>query len=158
MKINDIKEFFGNIRDVLNSPVINTVLIAGLFFILLSFFNRDSNGTIIVTSDPRWTMLWLGVSLFLVGVLLFIFRGEGIRLNKKLHIQDGFSIKFEETQVHLGIGTIQEVKGLDRTAAVVLPANTAFTDDCITDKNSALGAYVLDHFPAQIPEMTEAIA
>jgi O-acetyl-ADP-ribose deacetylase (regulator of RNase III) len=65
---------------------------------------------------------------------------------------DSVSMRFAETQVTIEKGRIEDINDLDRTAAVVLPANTEFTDDCITDKASSLGAFFLEHFPGKTNE------
>lgn len=50
-------------------------------------------------------------------------------------------------------GTIQAVRPVPQNGVVVLPANTMFDDDCVSDPNSALGAYFQTHFKSRISEV-----
>jgi len=57
--------------------------------------------------------------------------------------------KIEDSEIKLVKGNIQETNGLGRESVILLPANTTFMDDCITDKNSALGAYFMENYPGK---------
>jgi hypothetical protein len=50
------------------------------------------------------------------------------------------------------VGDIANLSGLIGNCAIVLPANSSFVDDCISDPKSALGAFFLTHFADRIPE------
>lgn len=66
-------------------------------------------------------------------------------------------VKVGDSEIRLVKGNIQETTGLGRECAIMLPANTTFMDDCITDKNSALGAYFLENYPGRNEEALSAM-
>lgn len=79
------------------------------------------------------------------------------KINKKATIQKGLSLSFRELSINLRVGKIQEILEPNKGSAVVLPANTTFIDDCITDSNSALGAFFLKYYPDKIPRVPQDI-
>lgn len=95
------------------------------------------------------------ISGILVLIIAFIVKRcwEYIIIKKSATISKGLSLKVSRCKVTIKKGDIQDISAVDKTAAVVLPANTTFVDDCITDPNSALGSYFLKHFPEKIPKM-----
>jgi len=155
--IKDFKEMTENIRYIFNAPIVNILVIFGLLLIVLSFFSFDGIKNITLTASPKWIMLIIGCVLALSGLATFILAREERRINKKAKIKEGLTIKLGRTSVNLRVGKIQEISGMDKTGAVALPANTTFIDDCITDKNSALGAFMLDRYPDKISEITKVI-
>jgi O-acetyl-ADP-ribose deacetylase (regulator of RNase III) len=59
--------------------------------------------------------------------------------------------------VELALGRIQDCR-TDRTDSVVaLPANEYFDDECITDTNSSLGAFVQDVFGPELDEFLDQV-
>jgi len=66
-------------------------------------------------------------------------------------LKKGISFSFNGLSIVLRTGKIQEIPKLSKNSAVVLPANTTFIDDCITDPKSALGAFFLKFYPDKIP-------
>ncbi|MHB8104969.1 MAG: macro domain-containing protein [Dehalococcoidales bacterium] len=155
MNIKDIKEFFENIKSALYAPILNITLISGLVLVILSFMNLDGIDKISFTASPRWIMFIFGVVLVLGVLTLFIITREEVKINKKIKIKNGLTIKLNSTIVNLKIGKIQDITGMTSTDGIVLPANTTFVDDCITDKRSALGAFMLEHYPDKISEVTK---
>ena len=57
---------------------------------------------------------------------------------------------FGKLTIKLRIGRIEEISGASKDSAIVLPANTSFVDDCITDCKSALGAFIMKIHPDKI--------
>ena len=155
--IKDLKEVTENLRYVINAPIVNMMVFFGLVFIALSFFGLDGIKTITLVASPRWPMLIIGSILTFAGLTVFLLTREERRINKKARIEKGISIKLGRILVKLELGKIQEISNLNKTTAVVLPANTTFINDCITDKNSALGSFMMDHYPAKISEITKVI-
>jgi len=155
--LKELKEITENIRHIFNARLANILVVFGLVFIILSFFSFDGIKNFTLTASPRWIMFIIGCVLTLGGVAIFILTREERKINKKIKIKDGLAIKLGWASVNLRVGKIQEILGVDETAAVVLPANTTFIDDCITDKNSALGAFMLDRYPDKIPEIKKVI-
>jgi hypothetical protein len=133
------------------------LVVVGLVLIVLSFLAFDGVRNVTLAESPKWTMFITGSILTLLGLVAYILSKERISINRKARIESGLTMKFNRTSVNLGIGKIQEISRGDDTVAVVLPANTTFMDDCIKDKNSALGAYMLSQYPDKISEVTEAI-
>ncbi len=155
--IKDLKETAENIRYIFNAPTVNILVICGLVLIFLSFCSFDGLKNFTLTASPKWIMFIVGCVLTLGGVAIYVLIEKGKKKVKKVKVIDGLSVKLGGASVNLRVGKIQEISGMDETAAVVLPANTAFIDDCITDKNSALGAFMLDRYPAKIPEIGKVI-
>lgn len=54
--------------------------------------------------------------------------------------------------VHVEIGRIQDYQSDDSRSVVALPANEYFDDECVTDVNSSLGAFVQHHFNEKVDE------
>jgi hypothetical protein len=84
--------------------------------------------------------------------------GERGRRLKMAKIKDGLKLKLAQTTVNLKTGKIQDASGLDRDTAVVLPVNTAFIDNCIRDKNSATGAYILEFYADKVSAIPEIMS
>lgn len=155
--MKDIEKITENLRQILNAPIVNMLVLFGILLIVLSFFSFNGVKNITLTASPRWIMLIIGCVLTIVGLAIFILTREERRINKKAKIKDGLTIKLGQTSVKLSVGKIQEISGLDSTSAVALPANTTFIDDCITDANSALGAFFLKHYPNKVSKVTKDI-
>ncbi|OYD17267.1 hypothetical protein CH330_00575 [candidate division WOR-3 bacterium JGI_Cruoil_03_51_56] len=155
--MKDIEKITENLRRILNAPTVNMLVFFGILLIVFSFFTFDGLKNFTLTSSPRFPMFIIGCILTLGGVTIFILTREERRINKKARIEDGIPIKSGRILVKLKIGKIQEILGLDETTAVALPANTTFIDDCITDANSALGAFFLKHYPNKISKVTQDI-
>jgi O-acetyl-ADP-ribose deacetylase (regulator of RNase III) len=56
------------------------------------------------------------------------------------------SLQLSRANVLVEVGRIQNYQSADSRAAIALPANEYFDDECISDPNSSLGAFVLHHF------------
>ncbi len=151
------KSIFNNLRYILNAPIVNIFVVFGIVLIGLSFFSFSKTNGIISSTIPHWIMFGIGCGLVTFGLIIFLLTGEAIRINKRVNLKKGLRIKLGSISVNLRVGRIEEISGMDKTAAVVLPANTTFVDDCITDKNSALGAYMLEHYPDRIEEIKKSI-
>lgn len=79
---------------------------------------------------------------------------ETYESNSKLtseNIKNGASLTFNDINVNLLVGEIQDLVDKGRDCSVVLPSNTFFVDDCISDGNSALGAF----FNSKLPEFVD---
>lgn len=99
------------------------------------------------------TIVGGAIATIIAGLVLYYFRRfeEYRRINKKATVKKGISLKFNNTTVNLKEGEIQNVEITNKNSAVVLPANTTFIDDCITDPKSTLGAFFLKFYPDKIP-------
>jgi O-acetyl-ADP-ribose deacetylase (regulator of RNase III) len=67
------------------------------------------------------------------------------------------SLRLGRATVQVELGKIQDYRSEDSRAVIALPANEYFDDDCITDANSSLGAYVLHHFGDGVDEFIEHV-
>jgi Predicted nucleotide-binding protein containing TIR-like domain len=56
------------------------------------------------------------------------------------------SLMLGRANVFIEAGRIQNYHSADSRAVIALPANEYFDDECISDPNSSLGAFVQDHF------------
>lgn len=59
--------------------------------------------------------------------------------------------------VHVEMGRIQDYQSDNSRSAIALPANEYFDDECITDANSALGAFVQHHFNENVDEFLRQV-
>lgn len=151
--LENFKGWLEDVRSIVNAPVVNIMLLFGFLLVVLSFLRLDGLETLSLTGTPNLIMLVIGIILLFGGPVLFVFTRENRRINKKVTIKKGLSFLFDKLSVHLRAGKIQEVPELNKDSAVVLPANTTFIDDCITDPKSALGAFFLKFYPDKIPEI-----
>jgi hypothetical protein len=81
---------------------------------------------------------------------------EGL-IDKEVDLVQGLSIQLDRIDVLIRAGNIVTVGEASDRAAVILPANTSFIDDCITERHAALGAFVLHHYPDRIAQFREAV-
>lgn len=147
----EIKGFLEDVRYIVNAPHVNIMLLFGLILVVLAFLKLDGLKTFSLTGSPNWIMLIIGVILLFGSPIIFVLTREERRINRKAKIEKGLSFSFNELSVNLKVGEIQNVDLSSKNYAVVLPANTTFIDDCITDEKSALGAFFLKHYSKKIP-------
>lgn len=148
----------GIIRDIVNAPFINILLITGVIFIVLSFCQID-----IVKNELSFHFIFppaahfsiIGISFVILSIIVFSLNG-GVII-RKANIKRGISFKFKQIIINIKVGEIETLVSPDRSIGVVLPANTSFIDDCIIDSKSALGAFMLKHFPDKIAEIQNII-
>jgi O-acetyl-ADP-ribose deacetylase (regulator of RNase III) len=62
------------------------------------------------------------------------------------------SLQLGRAKVDIEIGRIQDYAVDDARGVVALPANEYFDDECVTDRNSSLGAFVQHHFADRLEE------
>jgi O-acetyl-ADP-ribose deacetylase (regulator of RNase III) len=67
------------------------------------------------------------------------------------------SLRLGRTNVQVELGRIQDHRGEDSRAVIALPANEYFDDECITDTNSSLGAFVQHHFADRVDEFIQHV-
>lgn len=158
MFTTDIKEILEHLKGIAYAPVINVMLLFGFLLVICSFLSFDGLGNISFTEQPKLIMLIIGGVLIIGSPLIYAFtRPPSERTGKKPTIKKGMSFSFNQFTINLKVGRIQEISGLNKNSAVVLPANTTFIDDCITDEKSALGAFFLKFYPQKISKVSEDI-
>ena len=157
MYIRDFKGILEDIRYIVSAPVVNLMLLFGFLLLVISFLKFDGITAFSFVRNPNWVMLIIGIVLLIGGPVIFVITREDRRINKRATIQKGISFSFNGVSVNLKVGKIQEIPQLSKNSAVVLPANTAFIDDCITDEKSALGAFFLKFYPDRIPDVSKVM-
>lgn len=156
-RMEDLKDMLKNIRDIVNAPVVNIMLLFGFLLFLFSFCKFDGIKNLSFPTGPNWVMLIIGIASLMGGTIVFKLTREDRKINKKANIESGIFFKFEQVLIKLKKGGIQEIPKLNQAAGVVLPANTTFIDDCITDTNSALGAFFLKYHADKISKVPQDI-
>ncbi len=150
-----MKDIFKYIRDIVTAPIINIMLLFSFIAVVLSFCRFSKAEGFSFAPTPIWPLFIIGV--LLLAASLLIFTRQDKRINKKVKIIDGISLLFENISVDLKVGKIQEITDTIKEVAFVLPANSTFIDDCITDPNSALGAFFLKHHGNKVSKVQEDI-
>lgn len=67
------------------------------------------------------------------------------------------SLQLGRANVLIEIGRIQDYQPAESRAVVALPANEYFDDECISDANSSLGAFVQHHFKDSVPDFVRRV-
>jgi hypothetical protein len=126
------------------------VIFLGLLTIGFSFTTFDKVFHF-PTAKPNWIIFSVGIGFIILGIILHL-----AQLDKKTKkLKDKSKLKFNSTILTIKIGDIQDENELTNDSAFVLPANTSFADDCVTDTKSALGAFFTKHYPDKIPTFTQ---
>ena len=95
-----------------------------------------------------------GGTLILIGVFLAYTGGAPTILKKReLDYLKGVEFKAHNLTVSIVIEEIQNIATVNQDAAIVLPTNTAFVDDCAADSRTAIGAFFMSRFPSGIASL-----
>jgi len=87
----DVRKTIENVRDIVNAPTLNLMLLLGFVSIFVSFCRLDGSKFWLVL-DPNWIFLLAGIISSTASVLLFAFTRE-IEI-RRIKIHDGISLKF----------------------------------------------------------------
>lgn len=68
------------------------------------------------------------------------------------------SVQLARTSVRVEVGRIQDCQSTDTRAVIALPANEYFDDECISDTNSSLGAFVQHHFKNSVANFVRQVS
>ena len=68
------------------------------------------------------------------------------------------SVQLARTSVRVEVGRIQDCQSTDTRAVIALPANEYFDDECISDTNSSLGAFVQHHFKNSVADFVRQVS
>jgi Domain of unknown function (DUF6430) len=153
--IKFFKEHLEHISGILNAPVANILIVAGALFDFFSFFSIDFSKGVFPNTSISWPAIIWGT--FLVGIGIAVFYLKNSLPLIRIDFKKGQTFTLNQTKVSIQTGRIESVSCPDNNCAVLLPANTSFIDDCITDANSALGAYVQKNFPDRLDGLKKAI-
>jgi hypothetical protein len=105
------------------------------------------------TATPNWIILGLGIVFVIIGIVLHLISVE--KKNKKL--KNKTTLKFNATTLSIKIANLQDEENLSSECAFILPANTSFADDCVTDSKTALGSFFNKHHPEKIPQFNQKL-
>lgn len=142
-------------------PVI--LLALGVFLILVGFFELKDMTKLQISpySDPHYFIAFVGLVFSVLSIFLYLFDEVtfgwiGFRKIRKL--DNGITAKLHNTNINIRFGQLEKLAEVSKESLVALPANEFFDDECINDKDSALGAYVNYKFTNQTKEVKDAIA
>jgi hypothetical protein len=134
--------------------------LAGIVFILLSMFIIQDITKMQIT--PRDSIVnppfYVGICLVAIGILLFSIQHLSLPLSwtalTKIRAgKNSIVVTINHAKVELCFGKIQDSIHSQPKALFALPANDLFDDECITDKRSALGAFINEIFPNRAHEV-----
>ncbi|MGA1843359.1 MAG: macro domain-containing protein [bacterium] len=145
-----IKDVLADAKAVFLAPVTNVLCIAGIVFLFISFLDYDKTSGITLHGQIHAGQAIAGFVLLLVGVLLFLITNRARAKSSHLDYDKGIQITRGKLAIRIQTGEIQSISASTRNAAIVLPANTTFVDDCAADKRTAMGAFFLERFPEKV--------
>jgi O-acetyl-ADP-ribose deacetylase (regulator of RNase III) len=152
-----LKDVLADAKAVLLAPVTNILCGAGVLLILAAFVEYDKTNGFTLHGKMSWAMAIIGAALAATGVVLFYLTTKVSPERLKLDYSNGVESKRTGFRIVIKSGEIQSIPNLTRNSAIVLPANTAFIDDCATDRRSAMGAFFGEHFPKEIAALPETL-
>jgi hypothetical protein len=153
----DLEKLAEYLKSIFTAPVSGLLVGAGLLLVLLSFVQYDQGKLSAFTPLPKAWPAATGSALVATGILVHFLDPSKKLTVRRVNLSKGMEISAGSVQVRIKLGNIVEIEGLNQTCAIVLPANTSFLDDCVTDRNSALGAFFITHFPNDIPSLTKTM-
>ena len=92
--------------------------------------------------------------------LEYLFAGHGTRSDRtasRSKWPEAVSLRLGRTSVCLEVGRIEDCWSADSRSAIALPANEYFDDECISDTNSSLGAFVNHHFGNNVSDFVRDV-
>jgi len=128
------------------------VIFLGLVAVGFSFTTFDKEFHF-PTPTPNWILFFFGIGFIASGLVLHFITSE--KKSKKL--QDKTTLIFNSITLTIKIANLQDEENLTNDCAFVLPANTTFVDDCVTDNKSALGSFFNKHHSEKIPTFNEKL-
>jgi hypothetical protein len=126
------------------------VALLGFLLILVSYFDVDLKALQFHQHSAIYPTLVLGVILILCSFFVYGIENDAfplVRLRHTRKINDGYEASMGKTKVRVIFGRIEQVEIPSKHGTVALPANEYFDDDCIADKKSSLGAFMIEKFP-----------
>jgi O-acetyl-ADP-ribose deacetylase (regulator of RNase III) len=156
-----MQEILSNIKRILNAidniSIEKLSLVAGIIFLLLSFFQFNQNNQKVISLDcPNYIKLSIGIIFILLFLVQHCFFRHQHSTKQKI-TTNGKIFRYNNINITLKLGKIEDNKNYSRNSIILLPANTKFDDDCITDNKSALGAFFIEYYPNQLKEAKEAM-
>jgi hypothetical protein len=134
--------------------LVKIFIISGIILMGSAFVTYDQK--LIISNEYSCIRLLIGVAFLLIGLLVQILSVVEQITSPKITVH-GKKYRFNKTDLLVKIGNIENRENFTSNSIVLLPANTKFDDDCITDINSALGSFFLTHYPNRIEEAKSVI-
>jgi hypothetical protein len=122
-------------------------LLFGVLFMASAFIQYKKEW--LFSNNFSYMRLFIGIVFVFLFIILQIcsefeqVKGQKITTNGKIY-------QYNDIDIVLQIGNIEDRNLYSEKSIVVLPANTEFDDDCITDKKSALGSFFMTHYPDRL--------
>jgi hypothetical protein len=142
------------ILGILKESFEKIIMIMGFLLICGSFCNYNLTQKFYIDATPNIYLFISGWVIIVVGFFLFILVIKSGNQNYKL--RRSLTLKAKNIEFTIKYDTIENSIGANETA-IVLPANTMLDDECINDKRSALGAFILTKLPDKKEVFTEEI-
>jgi len=135
----------------------------GVLLVVASFFKIDDITKMQMSahSSPIYPVFACGIVLIVaaVAVVLLTAAPLELRINSKIkRTKSGFTLRIGSADFNISFGRIENWECSDRSCAIALPANEFFDDECINDRDSALGAYIQSKFPGKIDDILKLIS
>ncbi|MGV8017878.1 MAG: macro domain-containing protein [Ignavibacteria bacterium] len=147
--VDELKDIFA--RTIKEVP--NLIIVLGAILLIISFISYNNQGINFPTESPKYFLLIFGDIFIVLGIIIhIIYRNKNTR-----KLKDKTTLKFNSTILTIKIANIQDEINLTSDSAFVLPANDTFVDDCVTDKNTALGSFFNKHHADKIPTFKEEL-
>lgn len=155
--MNWVKEVLSSLKAIILAPVTNMLCLSGIVLIAISFLDYSKDKGLSLHGQIHIATATAGFILLLVGILLFYLMNRDSTSKACLDYNKGVEIKRGELIIRIKQGEIQSVVPETKNAVIVLPANTTFFDDCVTDKRTAMGAFFLERFPEKVTVLPSLI-
>lgn len=155
MKLSDMIE---SAKQVVTAPLANILCVVGALLLSAAFFEYDKNQGLTMHRNPSLTMTLTGFGLVVSGLAVFYVTRKDNHFRDRLDYKKGVTIKRSELTIVVKECEIQNICNATSNTAIVLPTNTSFCQECAVDARTALGAYFLKHFPADIGILPECFS
>jgi O-acetyl-ADP-ribose deacetylase (regulator of RNase III) len=113
----------------------NLLLLLTFLSLGLSFVSYKNQLWTFPTASPNYYFITLAAILLVFTIVAYI-RTKNVKTLKKQT-----KILLNSCEIIIKVGNIQDAERDREEFAIILPVNTTFTDECITDKKSALGSF-----------------
>jgi len=144
---DDVKQLNKILDTLKEMPLGRIFLFIGVFFLAFSFIQYDDK--LIISKNINYISLYIGLSFILMFIITCIFSIFKQVSSQRITVR-GKKIKTKNVEILLQIGNIEDKTLYTDNSVIVLPSNTKFDDDCITDSKSALGSFFRTHYADKI--------
>lgn len=146
-----MEEIFKTIKEAILRTIDklqNLLILLILLSLGLSFLSYKNKILTFPTESPNY--YFVGLSGILLVLTLFVF----FRAKKFKKLKKDNYFHLNNIELNVKVGNIQDADKDKEEYSVVLPVNTTFTDECITDKKSALGSFFDKYHSSKIPSFS----